>query len=61
MNKLIVVIYIFIGLSGFSQGENKIDANGQKQGEWKKYHENGMLRYIGTFKNDKPIDEFKYY
>ena len=61
MKNLIVVIFLFVGWSAFSQGENKTDAKGLKQGEWKKYHENGMLRYVGTFKDDKPIAVFKYY
>lgn len=45
----------------FSQAENKVDGKGLKQGEWKKFHDNGILRYEGNFKNDSPIGEFKYY
>ncbi len=61
MKNLFVVIFVMFGFLAFSQGENKTDAKGQKQGEWKKYHKNGMLRYVGNFKNNKPIGEFKYY
>jgi antitoxin component YwqK of YwqJK toxin-antitoxin module len=61
MKKVIVVILLFVGLAGFSQDENKTDVNGKKQGLWKKYHPNGMTRYIGNFKNDKPTGVFKYY
>jgi len=61
MKNLFVVIFVLFSVLAFSQGENKTDAKGQKQGEWKKYHKNGMLRYVGSFKNDKPIGVFKYY
>ena len=27
---------------GFAQGENKTDAKGLKQGEWKKHHKNDL-------------------
>tara|TARA_B100000809_G_scaffold263531_1_gene316999 strand:+ start:168 stop:938 length:771 start_codon:yes stop_codon:yes gene_type:complete len=61
MKNIFLVVLMLSGLAVFSQEENKIDAKGQKQGEWKKYHKNGMLRYVGNFKNDKPVGEFKYY
>jgi len=61
MRNLIVAFFMLLGLIAFAQEDNKTDAKGQKQGEWKKYHKNGMLRYVGEFKNDKPIGEFKYY
>lgn len=61
MKKGIVVIFMLVGFFAFSQEENKTDAKGKKQGLWKKYHENGMTRYIGTFKDDKPVGVFKYY
>ncbi|PCJ26527.1 MAG: hypothetical protein COA97_05460 [Flavobacteriales bacterium] len=61
MKKLIVVLFVLLGLFVFPQGENKTDEKGLKQGEWKKYYKNGMLRYVGSFKNDKPIGVFKYY
>ncbi len=61
MKNLFVVICMLFGSLAFSQGENKTDSKGQKQGEWKKYHKNGVLRYVGNFKNDKPTGVFKYY
>ncbi len=60
MRNLIVVIFMFFGLLVFGQGDNKTDAKG-KQGEWKKYHKNGMLSKVGNFNNDKPIGEWLYY
>ena len=60
MKNVIVVIFMLFGFLVFAQGDNKTDAKG-KQGEWKKFHENGNLIKVGTFKNDKPVGEFKYY
>lgn len=38
------------------------DASGKKQGYWKKKDEKtGKVIYEGTFKDDKPVGEFKYY
>ncbi len=46
----------------FSQpAENNVDANGKKQGYWKKYNDKKELLYEGQFKNDVPVGEFKYY
>ena len=61
MKNLLVVVFILSGLVVFAQDENKTDANGKKQGVWKKYHPNGMTRYIGKFKDDQPVGVFKYY
>lgn len=61
MKNIFLVVLMLSGLAGFSQDENKTDAKGQKQGEWKKYHKNGMLRYVGNFINNKPVGEFKNY
>ena len=61
MRNVFVITLMLFSLLAFSQGDNKTDVKGHKQGEWKKYHPNGMLRYVGNFKNDKPVGEFKYY
>ena len=61
MKNLLVVIFIVSSVVVFAQGENKTDASGKKQGLWKKYHPNGMTRYVGKFKDDKPVGVFKYY
>ncbi|MGB0887303.1 MAG: toxin-antitoxin system YwqK family antitoxin [Vicingaceae bacterium] len=60
MKNRIVVIFMLFSLAVFGQEENKTNAKG-KQGVWKRYHKNGMLRYVGNFKDDKPVGEFKYY
>lgn len=38
---------------------NQTDAKGRKQGRWIGYHANDTVRYIGTFKNDIPVDTLK--
>ncbi|GAH37310.1 unnamed protein product, partial [marine sediment metagenome] len=38
---------------------NQVDKNGLKQGYWKKYYDNGNIKYEGYFKNDKPTGELK--
>ncbi len=62
MNKLLVAAtFLLFGITGFSQDLNQVDAQGRKQGTWKKYFSNGMLRYEGQFKDDQPYGEFIYY
>lgn len=58
--------YYFIILSVFvfhiSHGQTQTDANGKKQGYWKKKDEKtNKLIYEGMFKDDKPQGLFKYY
>ncbi len=40
---------------------NQTDANGLKQGNWKKYYPNGKLMYTAFFKDGKPIGEMRRY
>lgn len=45
----------------FSQ-VNQVDKQGKKQGKWMKYFANSEdIRYVGQFKNDKPVGQFTYY
>jgi antitoxin component YwqK of YwqJK toxin-antitoxin module len=39
---------------------NRIDANGKKQGYWKKFSHD-TLKYEGHFKDNIPVGQFKYY
>ncbi|MDR1699458.1 MAG: toxin-antitoxin system YwqK family antitoxin [Prevotellaceae bacterium] len=59
MKKLIVSLSFLISLSAFSQ--NITDAQGLKQGQWKKLYPNGQIMYEGTFKDDQPIGEMTRY
>jgi len=71
MNKMIstkwylqlpIVALLLLAQFSFGQNQyNKVDANGMKQGQWVKMWNNGMVMYKGTFKNDKPVGEFKYF
>lgn len=45
----------------FAQPLNQTDANGKKQGAWKKYDNEGKLKYEGQFKDGKPYGKFVYY
>lgn len=48
-----------IGLSTRTQKINQTDANGLKQGFWTKKYKNGVTAYELTFKNDKPVGNYK--
>ena len=60
----IIIILAALVLTPFysiSQGTNKRDANGMKEGPYVKSYENGKKKYQGQFKNDKPYGTFTYY
>jgi antitoxin component YwqK of YwqJK toxin-antitoxin module len=61
MKNRIVVLFLLLSGLVLGQGDNKTDVNGLKQGEWKKFHKNGMLSKVGKFKDDQPIGEWLYY
>ena len=60
----IFIFFVLFCLSGMSQNQTQINSKddlGRKQGYWKSFDEMGYLKYEGNFKNDIPIDTFKYY
>ncbi len=58
----IVSLSLLSCLFSLAQDVNQTDAQGRKQGLWKKYYpKTQQLRYEGTFVNDKPKGVFKYY
>jgi len=65
MNRIsIYIVLVFFGFFGNlnAQQNNMIDANGMKQGAWKKYFESTKaLFYEGQFKDNKPVGTFKHY
>lgn len=63
MKSFFVTFFLVIVTGLFAQEQvNQTDANGKKQGVWKKYYEGTtQLRYEGTFKNDKEFGTFKFY
>jgi len=58
---LIITMLIAVPMFTLAQSVNQADANGMKQGKWTKTYGNGVPRYEGQFKNDKPYGEFKHY
>lgn len=63
---LIVLLALPFALSSLAQPPeasslNGTDAKGRKQGAWSKTWPNGKTRYLGQFKDDKPVGTFKHY
>lgn len=60
-----LILFVVLFLRGFSLSAqdtiNRTDSKGLKQGNWKKKDANGILKYEGRFKDDKPFGTFKYY
>ena len=53
---------LLFAVPSIAQDINKKDAQGRRQGVWKKVHEGvQQFKYVGTFKDDKPIGKFVYY
>lgn len=62
--KYVVLSFVFTMLFSFvitAQKINQFDANGKRTGVWRKYYENGDIRYKGQFKNGKEIGVFSFY
>ena len=60
--QLPLLILVLLTQLAFGQtGYNKVDASGMKQGQWLKMWNNGVVKYKGFFKNDKPTGVFNYY
>ncbi len=58
----LLILFIFFISSASFLAQNNTDAQGRKQGEWIKYHEGTQkIKYVGTFKDDKPVGKFKFY
>jgi hypothetical protein len=56
-----LLLSVFFMVSVNAQKFNKFDANGKRTGVWKKFYDNGKIRYSGVFKNGKEIGSFKFY
>lgn len=44
-----------------AQKINQLDVNGKRTGLWRKYYNNGKIRYTGQFLNGKEVGVFKFY
>lgn len=59
MRKFLCILFLVSGCLAIAQTK---DAEGRKQGYWKKKDERtNKLIYEGEFKDDKPVGRFKYY
>ncbi|MEM7163259.1 MAG: hypothetical protein AAF487_12555 [Bacteroidota bacterium] len=63
MRNLLTYLFILFALVVDAQEFNRIDAEGRKQGPFKKYYESAKDRvfYTGQFKDDLPVGIFVYY
>lgn len=66
MKILAAIFSIFLFISGFQsiyaqENINKLDANGERTGVWRKYYNNNRIRYQGQFEAGKEIRIFNYY
>ncbi len=59
--RFLIILVLFSPLFIVAQSINQTDANNNKQGKWEKTYSNGVPRYVGQFKNDKPFGEFEYF
>jgi len=57
----LLVLFCAFAQIAYSQTINITDANGKKQGVWKKVDENGNTKFEGAFVNDIPTGFFTYY
>lgn len=58
--RIVLFLLLFIPFVVIGQ-INQTDANGLRQGLWQKKQANGKLIYEGSFKNGKPVGEWKRY
>ena len=63
MKSLLILITLFFTISTHAQSDiNQTDAQGRKQGVWKKpYKGSRVFRFVGQFKDDVPYGKFVYY
>lgn len=63
--KRIVSLSLVLALCGLisfeAYSQNKVDAQGKKQGSWSKTNKNGNKIYEGNFKDDCEVGVFTYY
>jgi len=61
MKHTLLFAFVILSLGALAQATNQTDAQGKKHGVWKKYFEDGKLRYEGTFDHGKEVGEFIFY
>lgn len=62
MQKLIVLLSMFLITNVFAQNINQFDDNGKRHGKWeKKFEGTNKFRYQGQFNHGKEVGVFKFY
>lgn len=63
MRKVLLFLSFFFVLSALIRAQelNQVDDKGLKHGKWRKTFENGVIKYEGQFRNNRPFGEFRYY
>jgi antitoxin component YwqK of YwqJK toxin-antitoxin module len=56
---IVCLAVVLIATGQIQTDINRTDQQGRKQGHWIKNYPNGAVMYDGTFKDDKPVGEFK--
>lgn len=52
---------LLFSVDSVAQKINQFDINGKRTGIWRKYYNNGKIRYKGQFLNGKEVGVFKFY
>ena len=58
-----IILFLLIGFQSIYSQEkiNQLNANGERVGIWKKFHNNNRIRYEGQFEAGKEVGVFNYY
>ena len=56
-----VIAFLSINFSFAQTSINQLDANGERDGVWRKYYSNKRIRYQGKFNHGKEVGVFKYF
>lgn len=62
MKNSFLLVFLMVIQSGFGQELwNQVDDKGNRHGKWKKFYDNGAIRYQGEFLHGKEIGTFQFY
>lgn len=60
---LVVSVFftLFFSANAIAQKINQLNSEGKRVGVWRKFYDNGKIRYQGQFENGKEVGVFKFY
>ena len=61
IKSLLFSALLSLAFIGQAQNNTPTDAQGRKHGIWKKYYDNGKLRFQGRFEHGVEVDTFTFY